>query len=462
MNDTGALSSGKIRKAGFFWNAVYAGLNAVQTAIILFAVSRRYDVSVAGVLTIGFAIGNLAAITSRYGLRNYQVTDVYEKFRFPDYFLNRIIATAGTAVIAAGFLAIMTAGGRYSPGKSLIILEIIILRIEGAFEEVYVSRLQQKGRLDVGSRIASLRLGISTLVIFAAVWVIPNLPVCLLLGIMTGILLDILLIPPAKKYADFDLSSLRRKSAGELLKAGFPLCAGLVLYNYAGNAPKYLVDWYLTDGLQAVCGYMMMPMFVLSILIFLVLQPAVKGLGDTWNTDMVRFRQKVIRHILAITGLAAAVIGAGILTGIPVLSGLYRTDLQPYRMQFLILMTGGAVCAASSYLITLLTTMRRQNGIIWGCGAAVSVYLALGGVMSRKAGFTGTCWLYVIGNLVMAGVFLLFLRRRESRDENPDGSGENEEAHPGEQMDPEKPDRPQDPAVSAADDAGAAGCVCGE
>ena len=220
-----------------------------------------------------------------------------------------------------------------------------------------------------------------------------------------------------------------------------------VLYNYTGNAPKYLADWYLTDGLQAACGYLMMPMFVLSILNFLVLQPAVKGLGDTWNMDRTRFRQKVIRHILVITGLAAAVIGAGLPAGIPMLSGLYRMNLQPYRKQFLILMTGGAVYAVSSYLITLLTTMRRQNGIIWGCGAAVSVYLALGGIMSREAGFIGVCWLYMIANLVMAGVFLLFLRRRESRDENPDGSGENEEAHPGEQTDPEKPDRPQNPSV---------------
>lgn len=447
MNDAGRSSGKKIGRAGFFWNAVYAGLNAVQTALILFAVSRRYDLSVAGMLTIGSAMGNLAAITSRYGLRNYQVTDVFEHFRFSDYFLNRIISTAGTAVIAAGFLAVMTVSGRYTPDKSLMILEMIILRIEGAFEEVYVGRLQQKGRLDVGSRIASLRLGGSTLVIFAAIWVLPDLSMCLLLGIATGILLDLLLIPPAKKHADFDLLPLNRKSAGELLKAGFPLCAGLVLYNYAGNAPKYLVDWYLTDELQAVCGYVMMPMFVLSILNFLVLQPVVKELGDTWNTDRIRFRQKVIRHILVITGMTAVVIGTGLFAGLPILSGLYMIDLQPYRKQFLILMTGGAVYAVSSYLILLLTTMRRQNGVIWGCGAAVLVYLGLGEVMSRKAGFTGTCWLYIIANLVMACMFLLFLRRRESRSEYPNGSGKNEAAHSGEQMGPEKPDRSQDPDV---------------
>lgn len=440
MNGLRTASGNRIRRAGFFWNAVYAGLNAVQTALILFAVSRRYDLWAAGVLTIGFAIGNLAAITSRYGLRNYQVTDVRETFRFTDYFLNRIIATAGTAVLALMFLALMTVCGRYSPDKSLIILEVILLRIEGAFEEVYVGRLEQKGRLDVGSRIASIRLGGSTLVIFAAVWFLPDLRLCLLLGIVTGILLDLLLMPAGKRYADFGLHPFSGKAAGELLKAGFPLCAGLVLYNYAGNAPKYLVDLFLTDELQAVCGYIMMPMFVLSILNFLVMQPAVKGLGDSWNMDRVRFRQKVFRHILVISGLAAAVIVTGFFAGLPILSAMYRIDLAPYRKEFLILMTGGALYAVSSYLILLLTTMRRQNGIIRGCGAAVLVYLALGGFMSRKAGFTGACWLYVVANLVMAGVFLLFLRRREGRDEYPDSSGKNEDVHSGEQADPEKPD----------------------
>lgn len=408
----------KIMAGGFFWNAVYSGLNALQSAVILFAVSRTHDIGTAGIITIGFTIGTLAAITARYGMRNYQVTDVNEQFRFPDYFLSRIFSSAGAVILSLCYLAFMTISGRYTSEKGLIILEIILLKIEGAVEEAYVSRLQQKGRLDVGARIAAFRLGGSVLVIFAAVWVIPSLPVCILLGIVAEILLDLLLIPKAKKYADFSLNPLDRKAAGRLLKTGIPLCVGMALHNYVGNAPKYLVDMYLTDAMQAVCGYVMMPMFVLSILNAFVMQPAVKGLGDAWNTDRELFRRKVIRHILLISVLSVVVLGAGLVIGLPVLSAMYRVDLQPYRKEFLILMAGGGLFTVASYLIILLTTMRRQIGIVCGCAAAAVIYLALGGLMSRNAGFEGACWLYVIANAVMNGVYLLFLGHGRNRNEH--------------------------------------------
>lgn len=430
----------RIMAGGFFWNAVYAGLNAIQSAVLLFAISRMYDIRIAGMMTIGFTIGNLAAIMARYGMRNYMVTDVNEQFRFSDYFLSRFFSTSGAMVLSLCYLAFMTISGRYTPEKGLIVLEIILLKIEGAIEELYVSRLQQKGRLDIGARIAALRLGGSTLVIFAAIWVIPSLPVCLLLGIVTEILLDVLLIPTGRKYADFSLGAFSRKAAFRLLKIGIPLCIGGALHNYVGNAPKYLVDMYLTDGMQAVCGYVMMPMFILSILNTFVMSPAVKGLGDAWNTDRRLFRQKVIRHILLISLLTMIVLGTGLILGLPILSAMYQVDLQPFRKEFLILMVGGGLFTISSYLIVLLTTMRRQIGIVWGCVAAALVYVLLGGMMSQQAGFMGACWLYIIANAVMVGVYLLFLLKKEDRNGQSNDPGKNEDNDSGRWMGQEKPD----------------------
>ena len=185
----------RIMRDGFIWNALYAGLNAIQAAVLLFAISRKYDLTVAGIITIGFTIANLTAIIARYGLRNYQVTDVDEQFRFADYYWSRIISSVGAVLLASVYLVFMAVSGRYSAEKGLIILAIIILKTEEAAEEIYVSRLQQKGRLDIGARIAAIRIGGATLVIFATLWFIPNLLVCLLLGIAVEILIDVLLIP---------------------------------------------------------------------------------------------------------------------------------------------------------------------------------------------------------------------------------------------------------------------------
>ena len=90
----------KIASAGFFWNAVYAGLNAVQSAVILFAISRTRDIQIAGIITIGFTGGNLTAIIARYGIRNYMVTDTHEQFRFSDYFFCRIITEVSVLILS--------------------------------------------------------------------------------------------------------------------------------------------------------------------------------------------------------------------------------------------------------------------------------------------------------------------------------------------------------------------------
>lgn len=404
--ENGRLRRGQIARGAFFWNAACAGLDAIQAAVILLAISRLYDISIAGIVTFGFAVANLVTIIARYGIRNYQVTDSKELFRFPDYLLCRIWTTGGGLALAVIYLVFMLAGGKYSLDKGLIVFEIVALKATGAVEDVFVGRLQQLGRLDIGARISTFRLMTSTTVIFSLLWVIHNVHICLLLGIASEIILDVILIALARKLADFRLAPLSFHGAVRLLRVGIPLCLGMSLHNYVGNAPKYLVDLYMTDDLQAVCGYVMMPMFVLVILNVFVMQPAVKGLGDDWNTNPSRFWAKAIRHMTIIFLLALAVLGMGLVIGLPLLSALYAVDLLPYRTEFLILMIGGGLYTISSYMIVMLTTMRRQSGIVWGCLAALLVYLVFGKWMSVKDGFAGACNLYIFANAAMVAAFL--------------------------------------------------------
>jgi O-antigen/teichoic acid export membrane protein len=393
--------------SGFFWNATNAGLDAIQSAVILLAISRTRDIATAGIIAFGFAVANLVTIIARYGIRNYQVTDLRERFGFQDYFLCRGVTTGGGLFFALVYLTLMVFFGRYSPDKGLVILEIVFLKATGAVEDVFIGRLQQLGRLDIGARIATFRLMASTTVIFASLWVISSLHICLLLGIASEIVLDVLLVGAARKTGGFTWAKPDFRRVTDLLWVGIPLCLGMALHNYVGNAPKYLVDLYLTDDMQAVCGYVMMPMFVLVVLSFFVMQPAVKGLGDAWITNRALFRSKAIRHMSIISVLSVVVLAAGLVIGLPLLSTLYKVDLQAYRKEFMLLMVGGGLYTLSSYMIVLLTTMRRQIGIVWGCLAALLVCLVLGRWATHRGGFTGACFLYILANAAMLAAFLV-------------------------------------------------------
>ena len=405
-------STSNIKRNSYIWNAVYSGVNALQSAIILFAVSRTGELADAGIITFGFALANLVMLLARYGIRNYQVTDIYEKYSFSDYFYCRICSTGASLLLSVIYLVVMIASGRYTSYKALIILEIIILKLIDAFEGVYTGRLQQKGRLDIGARIGAVRLIISTLAIFIAVLVIKNIPVSLLIGIIVSLLIDIILIPKSRKDVEYGICHVQLPALKKLMAVGLSLCLGTALHNFVGNSPRYLVEIFLTDEVQAVSGYLMMPVFVITILNYFLMQPVVKDIGETWNKkDMGRFKHMVKRHILIICALTLVIGIAGVFLGLPLLSWLYRVSLTQYRLTFVCYLAGGALYTLSEYFMVLLVAARKQNSIIAGCLAAIVINVIAGGYVLGKYGIQGTAVLYIISNLAMLGIFIAIMVR---------------------------------------------------
>ena len=397
----------RISYMSFLWNALYAGLNAIQSAVILFAVSRTQELSEAGIITIGFTLASLAMIIGRYGIRNFQVTDTHEEYSFSDYFHVRVITVTVTFLLFVLFLGGMLITKKYTLHKGCIILELIVLKMVDAFEGLYVGRLQQKGRLDIGARIAAIRLGCSTAVVFMLLWFIDSIPVCLGIGIIVSVVLDCFLLPGKKQYASFSVSVIDKRKVKKLLMITLPLCIGTALHNYIGNAPKYLVDFFMSDEMQAISGYVMMPMFVITLLNTFLMQPTVKKLGDAWDAgDRVCLRKMVFRHICMLMSASVLVLVAGVFIGLPVLSQIYKVELGGYQLEFGEIMIGGTLYTLSAYFIVLLITMRKQIWIIAGCIASVITYLLLGKSMVDSKGFTGASVLYIIANVIMLLVFL--------------------------------------------------------
>lgn len=400
--------SKKIAAMSFFWNAVYSGLNAIQSAVILFAISRTRALGEAGIITIGFTLATLANILGRYGVRNYQVTDVHEEYSFSDYYYLRLVSVGGTTILFLLYLLILTLTGNYSSYKGIVVFEVVLLKMVDAFEGLYVGRLQQKGRLDIGAKIASIRLIVSTAVIFILLWFVKSLPLCLLAGIVVSAGLDLALLDRSNWMPLFKTNTAEWNKVRILLKLALPLCLGHAMHNYLGNAPKYLVDMFVSDEMQAVSGYVMMPMFVITLLNTFLMQPMVRSLGEAWDRrESSRLAGMIRRHILLIALAAVMVLALGIWAGLPALSWMYHTELTQYKKEFIWLMAGGTLYTLSSYGIVLLTTIRKQRWIIAGCCFALVPYLLFGKTQVALRGLEGAAELYTFTNSAMLITFLL-------------------------------------------------------
>lgn len=403
-----------IKRDSYIWNAAFYGVNAVQPAIMLLAVSRAGSLEEAGMVGIGFAFANALMILGRYGLHNFQVTDVEEQYSFRDYFACRVISVGMAAAIALLYLFACVLTDRYTGHKAMIIMELVILRLIDAFEDVFIGRLQQKGRLDIGARVGTVRQTIIMAVIFLAEAFSGNLAASLLAGIVTSIAVEAILLPFTDRYASYSLDFGKGSNQSErfmkttLLIAGAALCIGTFLHNVLGNMTKYLIDFYLTDAEQAINNYLMLPVFVVTLMNYVLMQPAVKSIGDLWSRrETNELRRMIIRHVLVLIFLAGIITAGVLILGLQILSWMYQVPLTRYRGLAALLMLGGLIYTISEYFMMLLVVLRRQRVIVIGCISALITGAGLSVAIVPGRGLYGTAFCYIAASLVMLSSFLV-------------------------------------------------------
>lgn len=399
-------TSDNIVKSSYHWNLLSSILFAFQSVFVLMVLTRTVGIEKTGIFTIAYANASLFLFVGKYGVRYYQVSDVGYEHTFRDYQVARIISVSAMIIISVVYSiwGVYTKG--YSIEKSLIIIFVCLLKVPDAIEDVYYGEYQRRGRLDVGAKALSIRLGMTIFLLLILVTVTHNLLLSLVLVtlISYGIMWYFLYIT----CSFFELEvRMTWHSVKQIFVACFPLFVGNFLSQYIGNAPKYAIDAQLGDELQACYGFISMPVFVIGLLNNVIFTPIIHIMAENWAKNnkkafLKRFGQQVL---IAIGITLVCIVGANLL-GIPVLSIMYNTDLSCYKRELLILLLGGGFLALSGLLNTVLTIMRFQYPLFWGYAAVAIAALVGSGRVVSKWGMLGATWLYTF---LMAALFVVFV-----------------------------------------------------
>ena len=398
------------KSTGFFWNVTGSGLVACQSAILLFFCARYYDQETAGIVSISYAVAMLIYTMARYGVRNYQVTDNEEKYSFSDYFYARWAAVVCAFIVMAVYLLCMVLFNEYTFNKTVIIVEITVLRTINSVEDVYLGRFQQKGNFAVGARIMAVREFVTLAAVCALICSGMEITLVLLLGIISGIVIDILMIKKSYDFLEPDEAGFRGFRVGrvkDLLVECFPLCLGTVLAIYASNIPKYVTDWYLDEISQAIIGYLILPVFTIALFNQFLYTPFVKDLGDLWNIgEYGGFIRKILKQSFVIIISAGIVMALSYYVGIPLLSIVYDIELRPYIKEFVLLLIGGGLYALEYYLTIPVTIMHENKKIAISYVSAIFISFLLQKRLVSDHGLQGVSILYCVVNLVITLVLV--------------------------------------------------------
>lgn len=398
--------SKNISKDSYLWNMISTMLFAFQSVILLIILTRTVGLIESGIFTIAYANASLLLFVGKYGVRNYQVSDVKYQHSFGDYKHARCISVAAMVILSIGYFLISVFASNDSMEKSLIILFMCLFKVPDAVEDVYFGEYQRNGRLDIAAKAMAIRLG-TTLIVFAVlVTVLKKILPALIISTVYSFVLMIFFLGRTVNVFELDFSATK-KSVYNILRNCFPLFIGTFLSQYITNAPKYAIDAQLSDDLQACYGFISMPVFVIGLLSNFVFSPIIYKMAEYWRKQQIAvfLKRTLIQIGIVILITVICIIGAGLI-GIPVLSLLYNTDLQAYKKELLILLAGGGFLGLSGLLSTVITIMRFQKALFWGYSAVSLCALVLSNQVVASYGMIGAAWLYTA---LMASLFVFFV-----------------------------------------------------
>lgn len=406
LNKILALDKSENQRRNYIWNTAAGLLNAAEAVILSMAITRITNLNDAGILTIAFATANLFVTLGKFGVRNYQVTDTTEKFSFSTYFRMRVITAMIMIIVSLGYCVQGIIIKDYSLYKAGSIFCMCMIYVIEAVEDVFCGKYQKMGRLDIGGKIFLFRwCGILlTYIISMLIW--KNLLFASVMALVVSCVIFVITIRACE--AVFRQSREKESDYG-LIRQCMPLCLSSFLSYYICNSSKYAIDRYLTDEEQACFGFVAMPVFVIGLLSGFLYQPTISQIALEWSDKKyAKIQNRIRNQILFIVIVSVLCIIGAYFWGIPVLSLLYRTDLESYKFELLLMVSGGGCLAAVNYVTMILTIMRKQTIIliIYFIFAMISIVLSACGV--QYGGTSGGAFMYMGIMLVMAIVLIIF------------------------------------------------------
>lgn len=398
-----APSKNNIERRTAIWNMVSSILGAAQSAIFLLVVTHVCDAVYAGIFSIATTLGYQIIAIGSYGMRNFQATDVKQKYKFKEYLLSRYFTSIAMFIFLIGYVWIKD----YNTEKALIILAFGVYKAVDVIEDVFHGEFQRYNRLDIGAISMTIRYVISFLVFAVVLITSHNLLFACICEAVISILVFIILTYEVIKPRKILSVKGALKHTGWLLRDCFPLFIGGFLYLYVCNAPKYAIDNCLSQESQMYFAILFMPVFVVNLLSSFVYRPLLVGMAICWNEKRNKeFWHMVMIQIALIFVLTILGILGAYLCGTQILSLVYGVDVNPYRNCLVLLMFGGGFAALIGFLINVLTVMRLQTLLLLGYMVASVAALIVSNPIVSKLGIFGASILYV-GLMVLVAAFLL-------------------------------------------------------
>ena len=385
----------------FIWNIIGTTFNSFNSLFFMIIVTRINGTNDAGIFTLAFSTACILYIIGVYAGRIFQVTEK-ENINDKEYIVNRIITTILMVIISIGFVLIKG----YDIYKAIVFIVICIYKALEAFSDVLYGVLQKNDLLHkVGKSFFAK--AILSLVTFLLVDLITNNVIIASLMIIISNLIvictyDFINVGKLIKKEE----KIQFKNVFRIYKTGFFVFAISFLGLYIMNAPKYAIDDYLNEHIQAIYGIIIMPATVVGLFAQFIIHPYLNTIVKLYNDyEIEKIKKLVTRIIGAISLIGIICIAGAYLLGIPVLEFIYGLELQEYRWNLAFIILASTLSVIGTVYSSVLTTIRKtfSQFVIYCIVTVIAIISSY--VLTFKFEINGATVAYFV---IMASQFILY------------------------------------------------------
>lgn len=398
-----------IKQSGntFAWTAASGIAYSLQSLIFLMVITNVSGKSEAGLYSLGIMIANQMLTVGKFSIRNFQVSDINQKYSFDQYYTFRIFTCFLAMVVTVGWIFF----GGYRGEEALVILSLTVYKMAECLSDLFEGLYQQRFRFDISGKSQFTKDALMIVVFVAFFLVSKDVVIASIALAVVSMLLIFVIDFPIARYFDKIKWNFSWKVNGQLMVACFSLFVSSFFFVYIHNAPKYAITAVTNNNNDVLAEFnaLFMPVFVVDLFAGFTMR--------MWLTKMAvyhrdgeykKFKQTILKQLAVITGITVvAMLGMYFLGGF-LLTLIYGINLYGYEWTNLLLMLSGGLVAIYTLFENVLIIYRRQhvciliNIITAGVSAIVVTPLTL------KGGILGATIGYIIANVVRTLLYYLF------------------------------------------------------
>ena len=332
-------------KKNFIWNLIGTTFNAFNSLFFMVIITRINGLEDAGIL---YMIGIYAG-------RIYQVTENDKSITDKDYIVNRIISCLAIIIISIVFVIIR----KYDIYKSSIFIILATYKALEAFSDVFYGIMQKQELLEKAGKSTFMKAFISVIIFTIIDCLTHNLVLASFSIVITFLSIIIFYdIKITRKIMNKD-TKVVANNVITIFKSGFFTFAIAFLGLYITNAPKYAIDNFLTEDIQAIFGIIVMPATVMGLLAQFIIHPYLNEIFELYKTNQYgKLKKLLYRIILVIFGCGVICSLAGYLLGTQVLGFIYGLNLTLYKNALLAILVAATFYTMAGIISPILVTMR--------------------------------------------------------------------------------------------------------